>query len=218
MFQHNFFGVYTFEAANILFRNNVFRDNVFYGADPHDSSVGLVFEHNEAYGNGSHGIIFSSYVNHSVVRNNYSHDNGGNGIMMDFHSDSNVIEGNVVVDNQLEGIVSGGSADLVIREQDPRFDGRHSPVAPRLRSGDHRRATTSPTCTPGSRSYSGATAATITGNRLHQRLGLRAAARTRPYSVATGNLVSDGADRLRRQNADHDRRWSTRRSPSTACA
>ena len=163
VFQYNFFGVYTFEAANIVFHDNVFRDNIYYGADPHDSSVGLVFEHNEAYGNGSHGIIFSRYVNHSVVRNNYSHDNGGNGIMMDFHSDSNVIENNVVVDNHLEGIVSSGSADLLIKTNKIRG----SSVGVRLSRNGADRVTIAGNniadVTTGIKAYNGATAASIAG-------------------------------------------------------
>ncbi|CAN5776164.1 hypothetical protein BH20ACT1_BH20ACT1_08560 [soil metagenome] len=104
-FAHNFFGVYTYEARDIVFRGNVFRDNILYGFDPHDATAGLVVEDNEAYGNGSHGFIVSRYVVDSVFRGNRSHDNLGNGIVMDFASDRNLIEANVVEDNAKDGIV-----------------------------------------------------------------------------------------------------------------
>ncbi len=189
VFQHNFFGVYTFEAANIVFRSNVFRDNVYYGADPHDASVGLVFERNEAYGNGSHGIIFSRYVHDSVVRENYSHDNGGNGIMMDFHADHNVIEGNLVVDNRLEGIVSSGSADLIIKDNRIRGSvvgvrlSRHGSDRVRVVGNDIADVRT------GIKAYGGATAAELTQNRI-RRSKSSAMLLDAPLSRATGNQIS----------------------------
>ena len=35
LFQHNFFGAYTFQAAHVIFENSTFRYNTFYGIDPH---------------------------------------------------------------------------------------------------------------------------------------------------------------------------------------
>ena len=113
---HNFFGVYTFEAHDIEFRENVFRDNAFYGLDPHDFSTGLLVVGNEAFGNGSHGIIFSRGVVDSVVRDNHAHDNGGNGIVMDFESDRNLVERNRVDQNEGDGIVVLGSSDVTVRD------------------------------------------------------------------------------------------------------
>ncbi|MDQ3305870.1 MAG: right-handed parallel beta-helix repeat-containing protein, partial [Actinomycetota bacterium] len=113
-FAHNFFGVYTYEVADIVFRDNVFRDNILYGFDPHDYTTGLVVEDNEAYGNGSHGFIVSRYVTDSVLARNYSHDNAGNGIVMDFGSDRNRIEANLVENNAKDGIVVLGSAATVV--------------------------------------------------------------------------------------------------------
>ncbi|MBW3611871.1 MAG: right-handed parallel beta-helix repeat-containing protein [Actinobacteria bacterium] len=113
-FAHNFFGVYTFEATGIVFRDNVFRDNILYGFDPHDFTTGLVVEDNVAYGNGSHGFIVSRGVTDSVLRRNHSHDNAGNGIMMDSSSDRNRIEANLVENNAKDGIVLLGSADNVV--------------------------------------------------------------------------------------------------------
>lgn len=113
-FAHNFFGVYTFEAVDIVFRGNVFRDNILYGFDPHDFTTGLVVEDNEAYGNGSHGFIVSRSVTDSVLRGNHSHHNAGNGIMMDASSDRNRIEANVVESNAKDGIVLSGSAESIV--------------------------------------------------------------------------------------------------------
>lgn len=113
-FAHNFFGVYTYEAADLVFRGNVFRDNLLYGFDPHDATSGLVVEDNEAHGNGSHGFIVSRFVVDSLFRGNHSHDNAGNGIVMDYRSDRNRIESNLVVNNDKDGIVLLGSGDNVV--------------------------------------------------------------------------------------------------------
>jgi parallel beta-helix repeat protein len=116
VFHHCFFGVYTYEAKDLVFRRNVFRDNLYYGLDPHDATTGLVAEANEAYGNGSHGFIFSKFVTDGVLRGNHSHHNGGNGIVLDASSDRNVVAGNRVENNQGDGIVLLGSSRNVIED------------------------------------------------------------------------------------------------------
>jgi parallel beta-helix repeat protein len=116
VFHDCFFGVYTYQARDLVFRRNVFRDNLFYGLDPHDYTTGIVAEDNEAYGNGTHGIVFSAEVTGGTVRNNYSHDNGQNGIVMDRRSDHNVITGNRVEHNGRDGIVLLGSSDNVVED------------------------------------------------------------------------------------------------------
>jgi parallel beta-helix repeat protein len=109
LFQHNFFGVYTFQAAHVTFENSTFRHNVFYGIDPHTGSTLLTITNNNVYGNDDHGIVFSRYVTNSIVSRNYVHGNRVNGIMMDFHSDGNIIADNIVTGNA-QGIVMSGSA------------------------------------------------------------------------------------------------------------
>lgn len=104
-FDHNFFGGYTSGAKDVLFRNNVFRDNHDYGLDPHDFSKGLIIEGNQVYNNGKHGIIFSNYVTESVIRNNKVFNNAGNGIVLDKLSGRNRIENNTVENNHKDGIV-----------------------------------------------------------------------------------------------------------------
>jgi parallel beta-helix repeat protein len=115
-FHHSFFGVYSYEAKDLVFRRNVFRDNLYYGLDPHDATTGLVVEANEAYGNGSHGFIFSRNVTDGVLRGNHAHDNGGNGIVLDADSDRNVVAGNRVENNQGDGIVLLGSSRNLIED------------------------------------------------------------------------------------------------------
>lgn len=110
-FVHNWFGVYTFEARDIVFRGNTFADNDLYGLDPHDYSFNLTVERNVVHGNGSHGLIFSRGVVNSVMRDNHVYDNGGNGIVLDLGSDHNVIENNLVENNKKDGIVLIGSGN-----------------------------------------------------------------------------------------------------------
>jgi parallel beta-helix repeat protein len=119
-FTNSWFGVYTFEARDILFQGNTFADNELYGLDPHDRTTGLVVENNVAYGNGSHGLIFSRGVADSVMRNNHVYANGGNGIVLDAESNRNIIENNLVEDNKGDGIVFIGSAESVIRNNTVR--------------------------------------------------------------------------------------------------
>jgi parallel beta-helix repeat protein len=110
VFHDNLFGAYTRNAVGVSFLNDVFRDNARYGLDPHTNSRNLTITNNEAYGNNTHGIIFSQGVTGSVIANNHSHDNGANGIMMDELSNNNVIADNVSEHNAGAGIVLQGSS------------------------------------------------------------------------------------------------------------
>jgi parallel beta-helix repeat protein len=114
-FQRNFFGAYTNAAVGVVFRRNTFRDNDLYGLDPHTNSTHLTVDRNVAFGNGSHGIIFSQDVVDSSVTNNRSFGNRRNGIMMDERSDRNVLRGNQVWSNDGDGIVVQNSARVVVR-------------------------------------------------------------------------------------------------------
>jgi parallel beta-helix repeat protein len=114
-FDHNFFGAYTNQAVAVAFRGNVFRDNDLYGLDPHSSSGKLIVDDNDAYRNGTHGIIFSEDVVDSTVTNNRSYDNGSNGIMMDNKSDRNVISDNRTWNNAGDGIVLQNSSYVVVK-------------------------------------------------------------------------------------------------------
>lgn len=103
LIHHNQFGVYTFGASAMVFSNNVFRDNIQYGLDPHDDSNYFRITDNEAYNNGNHGIIVSKRCLFNVFSNNKSYNNEKHGIMMDQGSNYNLVENNDTHDN-LDGI------------------------------------------------------------------------------------------------------------------
>lgn len=75
LIHHNYYGVYTYQASNMLFRGNQFYENVRYGFDPHDFSHSFVVENNQAYNNGAHGFIISRGCNNFTIRNNISYNN-----------------------------------------------------------------------------------------------------------------------------------------------
>jgi poly(beta-D-mannuronate) C5 epimerase len=108
-FENGFIGVYTGEARNILFRDDVFRGNALYGLDPHTYSHGLVIDDVVAEDNRGHGIIFSVHVTDSVISDSISRDNGENGIMMDLFSSHNRILDNTVAGNSGDGLVTTDS-------------------------------------------------------------------------------------------------------------
>jgi parallel beta-helix repeat protein len=130
-FTRNYFGAYTYEAEYMHWTHNVFADNLVYGFDPHDFSNHFVVEHNRAFGNGSHGIIFSRGCDNNILRYNESHDNAGHGIMIDdgraafgsdgsvvrsiVTSDNNIIESNQIWNNHDGIVIEGGSGNVVHR-------------------------------------------------------------------------------------------------------
>ncbi|HZG69659.1 MAG TPA: right-handed parallel beta-helix repeat-containing protein, partial [Herpetosiphonaceae bacterium] len=75
-FHHNYYGIYTFQAANMTFRGNKFHHNISYGFDPHDYSHHMLVEDNEAFENGLHGFIISRGCHDFIFRRNRSFDNG----------------------------------------------------------------------------------------------------------------------------------------------
>lgn len=118
---HNYFGMYSYEANAIWARGNKVHDNVYYGLDPHDYSHHFIFEGNEVYNNGKHGIIFSRWCEANIIRNNSVHDNapgpqGGtaHGISLDRRSNFNLVLGNTVRRND-DGIVVFQSTDNLIQ-------------------------------------------------------------------------------------------------------
>jgi peptidoglycan/LPS O-acetylase OafA/YrhL len=131
IFQHNFFGAYTFQAKNVIFEHSVFRDNTFYGLDPHTGSSHLTIIDNNVYGNHDHGIVFSRYVTHSLVSGNYVHGNKVNGIMMDFHSDRNVITDNIVMsgsarDNVYKNTIKNNGVGIRASHEGSNLDNIHN--------------------------------------------------------------------------------------------
>jgi len=114
-FDHNFFGAYSNAAVGLLFLRSTFRDNYLYGLDPHTNSRKLRVVDNVAFGNGSHGIIFSQQVVDSVLSGNRSFGNRLNGIMMDARSDRNLIVDNQAWSNDGDGIVVQNSSAVTVR-------------------------------------------------------------------------------------------------------
>jgi parallel beta-helix repeat protein len=135
-FHHNFFGAYTYQAHDVVFRGNVFRDNEIYGLDPHTGSTRLVVEDNRAFRNKVHGIVFSEDVTDGTVRGNRSYANGGNGIVLDERSNRNTVSGNLVEGNRRDGIVILGSSGNLVRANIVRRN--RVGIRVNLRSGGNR--------------------------------------------------------------------------------
>lgn len=72
---YNYFGIYTYQARDMVFRDNKFHHNISYGFDPHDYSHHFIVERNEAYNNGNHGFIISRGCNNFIFRYNKSYNN-----------------------------------------------------------------------------------------------------------------------------------------------
>ena len=137
-YAYNYFGAYSYEAVNMVWRHNVWRNNLSYGFDPHDFSNDFIVEENEAYDNGKHGIIFSRGCDRNVIRNNLSYNNAGHGIMIDdgkvidltripryqfpVPSNNNILEGNHMWNN-LDGIVLEGGVGNIVRNN--VIEGKH---------------------------------------------------------------------------------------------
>ncbi|MEP2606496.1 NosD domain-containing protein, partial [Marinobacter sp.] len=104
-FEDLYYGFYCYEAEDVAIVDNVYRNNVVYGIDPHDYSSRLLIANNEVYGTREkHGIIISREVNNSWIVGNRSYDNGLSGIVLDRQSSNNVVANNVSYDNQGDGI------------------------------------------------------------------------------------------------------------------
>lgn len=114
-FHDNYFGVYTFGATGLIFKNNEAYDNIEYGFDPHDDSNNFLIEGNKAYHNGNHGIIISRRCFNNTISNNQSFDNRLHGIMLDRESNNNLVQGNTIYGN-VDGIAIYGSNNNLVLE------------------------------------------------------------------------------------------------------
>lgn len=104
-FEDLYYGFYCYEAEDVAIVNNVYRDNIVYGIDPHDYSEGLIIAGNEVFDTREkHGIIISRQVNNSWIIGNRSYNNGLSGIVLDRQSRNNIVANNVSHDNQGDGI------------------------------------------------------------------------------------------------------------------
>jgi len=103
--QDNWYGLYTYEADDLVVLGNLFLENISYGIDPHDRSRRLIIANNIAEGTKKrHGIIISREVNDSWIFGNRSHHNRLSGIMIDRKSVNNVIANNQTHNNGSDGI------------------------------------------------------------------------------------------------------------------
>ncbi len=109
------YGLYTWEADDVVMHSNIMRNNILYGFDPHDRSRRLIIANNDVYGTKiKHGIIISREVSNSWIFGNRTHDNHKAGIVLDRQCSGNVIANNIATKNGSDGIViSESSKNLV---------------------------------------------------------------------------------------------------------
>jgi parallel beta-helix repeat protein len=112
---HNFYGLYTYEVADLVIRGNETAYNIMYGIDPHTRSMRLVIENNVAHDNGKHGIILAQECSDSVIRGNVAFSNLHHGIVLFERSNNNLVEGNTVYSNGGQGINVNDAANNTVR-------------------------------------------------------------------------------------------------------
>ncbi|GIK40854.1 MAG: hypothetical protein BroJett011_46870 [Chloroflexota bacterium] len=122
-FHHNYFGLYTFGATGMVFRNNEIYENIQYGLDPHDDSNNFIVEHNYVHNNGNHGIIFSKRCFNNVIRWNRSEHNRLHGVMLDRESNGNSVYENTLIGNT-DGVAIWDSHDNAIYDNTIRNNRR----------------------------------------------------------------------------------------------
>jgi parallel beta-helix repeat protein len=114
-FGHNFYGLYSYEASDLVIRGNEVHHSVLYGIDPHTRSNHLLIESNISHHNGKHGIILAEECTDSVIRANTVYSNTLHGIVLFQHSNRNLVEGNTSYGNELQGINVNDSSNSIIR-------------------------------------------------------------------------------------------------------
>ena len=125
-FVDHWYGFYCYEADDVVLLDNLYRDNIVYGIDPHDRSNRLIIARNTAHGTRQkHGIIVSREVNDSWILWNRSYDNALSGIMLDRSSVRNVVAFNEVHDNGADGITVYESPDNLIWSNRVSSNRRH---------------------------------------------------------------------------------------------
>ena len=114
-FGYNFYGLYSFEASDLVIRGNEVHHSLRYGIDPHTRSSHLLIEGNSSHHNGKHGIILAEECADSVIRANTVYSNTLHGIVLYQGSDNNLVEGNVSYGNELQGINVNNASNNTIR-------------------------------------------------------------------------------------------------------
>jgi parallel beta-helix repeat protein len=113
-FGHNFYGLYSYEASDLVIRGNEVHHSVRYGIDPHSRSNRLLIESNISHHNGKQGIILAEECAESIIRGNTVYANALHGIVIYQRSNNNLVEGNTSYDNGLQGInVNDSSANTL---------------------------------------------------------------------------------------------------------
>ncbi len=109
------YGLYTWEAEDVVMHSNIMRNNILYGFDPHDRSRRLIIANNDVSGTKiKHGIIISREVNDSWIFGNKTYKNHKAGIVLDRQCSNNVIANNIATQNGSDGIIiSESSKNLV---------------------------------------------------------------------------------------------------------
>jgi parallel beta-helix repeat protein len=114
-FGHNFYGLYSYEASDLLIRGNEVHHSVRYGIDPHTRSNRLLIEGNRSHHNGKQGIILAEECGDSTIRGNTVFANGLHGIVIYQRSNNNLVEGNTSYGNGLQGININDSSNNTLR-------------------------------------------------------------------------------------------------------
>lgn len=112
---YNFYGLYTYEASDLVIRGNEVHHSVRYGIDPHTRSKRLVIEQNSAHHNGKQGIILAEECSDSVIRNNAVYSNTMHGIVIYQRSNNNRVEDNTSYGNGYQGININESNSNIIQ-------------------------------------------------------------------------------------------------------
>jgi parallel beta-helix repeat protein len=114
-FGHNFYGLYSYEASDLVIRDNEVHHSTRYGIDPHSRSARLLIEGNIAHHNGKQGIILAEECTDSTIRGNTVYANALHGIVIYQRSNNNLVEGNISYSNGLQGININDSASNMLR-------------------------------------------------------------------------------------------------------
>lgn len=126
VFEDMYFGFYCYETKNVAVVNNIYRNNIMYGIDPHDRSEGLIISGNDVYGTKKkHGIIASRAVNNSWIINNKIHHNNLSGIVLDRTCEHNFIGNNESYNNGGDGITLYESGHNSIFNNNIRENAHH---------------------------------------------------------------------------------------------
>lgn len=104
-FEQLYFGFYSYETDSAAIIDNIYKDSIVYGIDPHDYSKNLIIANNKVTGTREkHGIIVSRGVSDSYILDNISAGNAGTGIMLDRDSQKNIIANNQSFENAGDGM------------------------------------------------------------------------------------------------------------------